>query len=1085
MTINSETPHLPEVNTYAQAIIKTAEKTVHGNCTGISLKEVTVEVETEIEPDITVDLLISINNFKNVALKADTCSVTSKKDYYIVVLKIAEIDRKSEKDLSQFYISSLWNEVTSRIPDKGVFLTPRNLVGHFDRKTISSTFKELIVANYKMFFVDLDSSYVAEIKAATTTDSEFSFEILENKRIFPKDITQRPVYVFLAQDFRQHLFVAILKEYSQNHLILTQPVLLLSSSLREEERTKVSPGTMWVEIPLPYPKGATIKREIIDISSGGFAFKSPVDSAYFLPGTPISTLRIYGKDKEPFVSAGQIRHVTPVTKNVDKPYLKIGVQLQISNKAFAKGHLQPQLTRRVKKPRREPHVPKRKFGILNTFKQLLKAGIHPQTTQTAPLAQNPDLETIPFRCLNKKNQEIVGLLNTTWKGTERKRATVIVLPPPYGKRKEALGLFGHYLIDRFKNQFKDAVVVRYDSTNHVGDSYKDPQCREPWKECLHMTLSQGTEDLLSVLDYVENNEHFLAKEIILISFSIGALLARKALTKDKRNRVHFWIAPMGATHMGDLLIRVSGGIDYFDLHKSGQDLGEVTILGITVGGNRFCEDALSRGYVTLEDALEDMSKIDIPVMWLYGEYDSWIDPENVEKLLSAKTRGWKKIKIIPTGHLPLNGEEALGVFETIFEEMWPVITEDKLMDFVPNLTELIEKQELEWKQNPKDLILSRKKYWSTYLLGQDDSDIGYDILRYCEEYVEFIREQIRLLDIEDNQTVADMGCGTGNFALQFLEEYNGGPESFPTFALVDLIENALFKARNKCISIANKKGISPDKIKIIRADLDIHPALPIKKFILGEYCSIDDLRGQIPGLTNYTINLWKKNFGKRLYYILRGKRITKRDLNYLDDIFPKEEKNIILEFNQISRIVKQIISPFCPFLSLNQGILTEKEKTIDHLLGIDLKNTVFRLPFENDRFDRIVSSLVLSYMKNPIDTLSEFARCLKPNGIMVISSMKPDTDMSGIFTKMIDRLNSGLIPLPPGSKEKYLKATRDFANSAAQLIQLVDERKFRFFHLDELLEMMEEVGLKILDTSESYGTPPQAYIVKAKKMLIN
>jgi len=122
-------------------------------------------------------------------------------------------------------------------------------------------------------------------------------------------------------------------------------------------------------------------------------------------------------------------------------------------------------------------------------------------------------------------------------------------------------------------------------------------------------------------------------------------------------------------------------------------------------------------------------------------------------------------------------------------------------------------------------------------------------------------------------------------------------------------------------------------------------------------------------------------------------------------------------------------------------------------------------------------------MKNPMDTLAEFYRCLKPGGIMVISSMKPDIDMSSIFTKMIDRLNKGLIPIPPDDKEKYLKATRDFANSAAQLFQLVDERKFRFFYLDELQEMMEEVGLKVIDTSESYGDPPQAFIIKALKKM--
>ncbi len=1084
MSVAKESRILPEIKTDIPVVVKDAESEIHGNCVRISLKRIHASLSQQLQVGSLVTLVISTDELnRNLSVTAEVADVKkSNNENHFISFDIVEAEREDEKQLSYFYISTLWREVFSRIPDRTSFFVPRNLVGLFEEKKVFSTLKDLMTTESIIYFTGHNFTGVAKISFRSEANGEFLFKIIEaSSSLFEAPLTD-PLYVFWAAGFRQHLFVAYPKELSKDTLVVKNPVLLLSSSLREEERTVVDPGTMWVEIPVPYPKGATIKREIIDISSGGFAFKCPIDSAYFLPGTPISTLRIFGKNREPFVSAGQIRHVTPVVKDSEEPYLKIGVQLQISNKAFAKGHSQPQLVKRARKPVREKAPAKPRGSIINTFKQVLKTGVRPQIGQEGSGTSREATDTIRFTTLNKRNQEIVGFLNTTWKTSDRRRATVVVLPPPYGKRKEALGLCSHYFIERFRNQYNDAVVVRYDSTNHIGDSYKDPQCREPWKECLHMTLSQGTEDLLSVLDFVENNDYFLAKDIILISFSIGALFARKAIVKDRRKRTHLWIAPMGATDMGDLLIKVSGGIDYFDLYRSGKHLGEVTILGITVGGDRFCEDALAKGYVTLEEAIEDMSRIDIPVMWLYGAYDSWIDPDSVEKLMAAKQRGWKKIKIIPTGHLPLNGEEALGVFETIFEEMWPFISREEMVDFSPNLTELIEKQELEWKLSSREFTLSKRQYWSNYLMGEDESDLGYDILRYCEEYVEFIREQIRLLDVKDNQKVADMGCGTGNLVLQFVEDFDRDPASFPTFTLVDLVYEALTKARDKCLSSGREKGIEPDAFEIVKADLDIHQALPIKKFLLGEYCTLDDLRGQIPAITNYTINLWKKNFSRRLYYILRGKKITDKDIEYLDSIFPREEKKIILEFNKVSTIIRQMIAPLCPFISFGTNNLTNEFQQNDfRLLGIDLKNVVFRLPFENELFDRIVSSLVLSYMKNPLDTLAEFSRCLKPGGIMVISSMKPDTDMSTIFTKMVDRLNKGTIPVPPGQKERYLKAVRDFANSAAQLIQLVDERKFRFFHLEELLEMTQEVGLEVITVSESYGNPAQAFIVKARK----
>ncbi len=1086
MNKTCEMMQLPEVGAEEPAVIKTRKEKIEGNCTRVSLKRVAIRTDKPLKPGSTVELSIRTASFdKDILLEGIVETVTDNGDEsFSIIFKIVNTTLENEKKLSFFYISSLWNEVTSKIPERDSLFPPKNLVGLFDKAEVFKTLKEMIPIKHNMFLVHPDSSRTATIRFESLTDKGILFRLATSADLIPGKAVSSSVYVYWAHGFRQHLFLSNIQRFSGDNLTLDTPVLLLSSSLREEERTVVDPGSMWVEIPVPYPRGATIRREIIDISSGGFAFKCPIDSAYFLPGTPIGTLKIMGKNREPFVSAGQIRHVTPVTKNVDEPYLKVGVQLQISNKAFAKGHSQPQLAKRSKKIRKQKQPPRRKTSIFSTFTHILKRGMRPVTTQPSDSPKTV-LDTTTFRYLNKKKQEIVGFLNKTWRGTDRRRATVILLPPPYGKRKESLGLFTYYIIERFKTQLTDVVVVRYDSTNHVGDSYKDPQCREPWKECLHMTLSQGTEDLLSVLDFIENNDHFLAKEIVLVSFSIGALLARKAIVNDPRHRIHSWIAPMGATHMGDLLIRVSGGIDYFDLYQKGQELGDVTILGITVRGERFCEDALSKGYVTLEDALKDMSKITIPVTWLYGEYDSWIDPENVEKLLGAKTTGFKKIRVIPTGHLPLNGEEALEVFEIIFDELWPQISDEEVIDFDPNLAALLEKQELEWKQNPRDINLSRRKYWSTYLLGHEEADIGYDILQYCEEYIAFIREQLRLLDVKGNQDVVDMGCGTGNLVLQYLKDYNGSPEKFPRFTLVDLIEEALTKAKSKCGSVATTKGINPDLFKAHQADLDIHPALPIKKFILGEFCSIDDLRGQLPAIGNYTINLWKTNFSKRLYYILRGKKISDMDINYLERLFPEEEVKIILQFNLASRIIKQIISSLCPSFYYGHNTLTDKGEKTDSILGVDLKNVVFRLPFEDNTFDRLVSSLVLSYMKNPLDTLFEFARCLKPDGIMVISSMKPDTDMSTIFTRMIERINEGAIALPPGTKEKYLKATRDFANSAAQLMQLVDERKFRFFQLNELSEMIEEVGMKIIEVSESYGDPPQAYIIKARKINTN
>src|SRR5207247_4748691 len=55
------------------------------------------------------------------------------------------------------------------------------------------------------------------------------------------------------------------------------------------------------------------------------------------------------------------------------------------------------------------------------------------------------------------------------------------------------------------------------------------------------------------------------------------------------------------------------------------------------------------------------------------------------------------------------------------------------------------------------------------------------------------------------------------------------------------------------------------------------------------------------------------------------------------------------------------------------------------------------LPIRDNRFDRIVCNLVLGYLQDPLFTLREFVRVLSPGGKMVITSLKPQADLSQIY----------------------------------------------------------------------------------------
>ena len=151
-----------------------------------------------------------------------------------------------------------------------------------------------------------------------------------------------------------------------------------------------------------------------------------------------------------------------------------------------------------------------------------------------------------------------------------------------------------------------------------------------------------------------------------------------------------------------------------------------------------------------------------------------------------------------------------------------------------------------------------------------------------------------------------------------------------------------------------------------------------------------------------------------------------------------------------------------------------------HALDFGNSGLNFSLPFEDNQFDRILSSLVLSYLKNPDVTFTEFVRCLKPGGRLVISTMRPDADLSTMYKKTLQAV-SQTDQYTEVEKLRLLKSIRRLANSVAFLLTLVEECQFRFFSKDEMLDFAYSNNLKNVELKESYGNPPQAYIMTGVK----
>jgi ubiquinone/menaquinone biosynthesis C-methylase UbiE len=128
----------------------------------------------------------------------------------------------------------------------------------------------------------------------------------------------------------------------------------------------------------------------------------------------------------------------------------------------------------------------------------------------------------------------------------------------------------------------------------------------------------------------------------------------------------------------------------------------------------------------------------------------------------------------------------------------------------------------------------------------------------------------------------------------------------------------------------------------------------------------------------------------------------------------------------------------------------------------------------------------MSYLFSPETLLQELHRILKPGGTLLLSSMRPDSDVSLIFTDYVrsarDETSGGAAPCGGDARESALCAARSMLNEAASLFELEEEGVFRFYSAEELSGMLEACGFTSIRTQAALGTPPQAVIAVGKKL---
>ena len=903
----------------------------------------------------------------------------------------------------------------------------------------------------KMFELNIDKVIIKDRVFITSNQKQV---------LNPVPIENHPSYVSFYFKGGSYYFKTKLVKFNNSSLIFSFPFILYQSEKRAYTR-ELFCGDTDISISLDEISGRKVQGRLIDISSRGFLCEFSFDKGIensIKSGQALNYIlnNNYGLD-----SYGEIRHIKKRKIPNGGRVLQIGVEAGIKRCDFIFEKFQSSIWKKKT-------IYQKKLSSI--VKQMMTS------------------KFVTYE--NSAGKKIAAFVNYTRKDI---MAPVVILPPAFGKKKETLSPLVSTLIANYRHLNKDIITIRYDGINRPGESYNMEMSPKRGYEMLHYKITQGLDDLKSTLHYVYNNSVFKPSMVILVAFSMSAMDARKIIVDQGNEKVDYLINVMGATCGQSSFGNVMGGMDIIGNSRIGIRNGLSGVLGHLLDVDNIAKDLIDNKYAYITDARLDMSKASIPVTWIYGKYDRWVPENEITDIMSVKADGMREVIEIPTGHNLRSSDDAIKTFKLITKLIYRMQYKKEIKPIAPdrkNMLKLIT-YERERLYNPEEF--NPDDYWKNYLIGKGNN-IGYDFYKNIKEFREFLTLESQLIGLENGEVFADIGCGTGLFIENMLLTLAGQGKNIndSQLVLVDLVQEALDKSKAKCEKFFHSNAsLLPQTTKFIQMDLDPNRLIPVKRFIKDSTLDFNFLRNRIDGLINLTIDQLLQKASARLYQIMRGEILTSDDHSYLKNNFSNEDYETLVEFNRAARFINKNLSAqdMVDGKYVHQGYINNED-----YLNIQTHDMAFKrlnfsnngldlhLHFNSNYFDKIIASLFISYLYNPDDIIYEFYRMLKSGGRLLVSSMKPDSDISLIFTDYIYKVKKfDMGDTNIKDQEMNLVAARAMLNEAAGLFELEEDGYFKFYSDDELIAMLKNAGFENIRVTPSFGKPEQAVIITGEK----
>lgn len=672
--------------------------------------------------------------------------------------------------------------------------------------------------------------------------------------------------------------------------------------------------------------------EIQDVSPSGLALLVPVDAAARRPGM-LTVRYLDGRDRGREANL-EVRSATPAAGRAG--WTRLGL---------VRAEAAPEALIEVE--------------YLDGFELADQSGAEPVLDRSPETRlEEPSVMRVGVPAAAGGSEELVCLVD---RFGDPAGATAVVMLNGWGQTKEALLPLARTLVSTFRAHRQPIEVVRFDGIRKRGESFTDPECRVPGREAQTYVFSQGVRDIEALVRHLRESPEHGAARVIVISFSAAAIEVRKAVARDLGRNIDGWVSVVGSPDLQSMARSISGGVDYVGGHERGLSFGVQELLGVRVDIDRIAVDAVRHQMSFIEDSRRDLAAIDVPISWFHGRYDAWVDLGRVRDVLSHGDRSRRRLFVLPTGHQIKSSRQADQAFRLIAGEVARMALARNFEAVTPPARVVRHLRVAESRRLPRtDTDL--QAFWRDYLVGRDRS-LGIELLTAGSAYRAMMMLQLALLDVRSGDRIADLGSGTGAFALAL--------------------------ARDAC---------TPDGVEVIALDY-VRDAL-------------DRARRRLDALPG-------------------GPRIGFHPLETDLDVVHHEQ----------------------------------------------------RIPLSDRSVDRVIASLLISYLESPELVLGEIHRIVRPGGRIVISSLCRDADISRLYVESFAELQAGSTggDLPELRGADLGTVARNFLNDAARILELEDAGAFRFLDPDELSSLVTGAGFDDVRVERALGSPAQAVVLSARR----